>query len=77
MPLFVDDLSVWDISFRLAGHVPRKLRFRIPLEVEDHFRNLMDAILKGELGCMTITLEKRDFESDEKEFSVYHWLDDI
>jgi len=77
MPLLVDDLSVWDISFRLAGHDPRKLRFRIPLEVKDHFRNLMFAILKGELGCLTITLEKRNFEPDEKELSVYHWIDDI
>ncbi len=77
MPLLVDDLSVWDISFRLAGHDPRKLWFRIPLEVEDHFRNLMLAILKGELACETITLEKRDFEPDEKGLSVYHWLDDI
>lgn len=77
MPLLVDDLSVWDISFRLADQDPRKFRFRIPLEVEDHFRNLMLAILKGELACQTITLEKRDFESDEKEFSAYRWLDDI
>jgi len=77
MPLIVDDLSVWDISFRSAGHDPRKLWFRIPLEVEDHFRNLMLAILKGELSCQTITLEKRDFEPHEKDFSVYHWLDDI
>lgn len=77
MPLLIDDLSVWDISFRLAGHDPRKLWFRIPLEVEDHFRNLMNAILKGELSCETITLEKRHFEPDEYQFSVYHWLDDI
>jgi|GEM_PF-997377 len=77
MPLLVDDLSVWDISFRLAGHDPRKRWFRIPLEVEDHCRNLMDAILKGELDCVTISLEKRDFEPDEKGFSAYHWLDDI
>ncbi len=69
--------SVWDISFRLAGLDPRKLWFRIPMEVKDHFRNLVGAILKGELGCMTITLEKRKFEPDEKEFSVYHWIDDI
>ncbi len=77
MPLLIEDLSVWDISFRLAGHDPRKLWFHIPLEVEDHFRNLMNAILKAELACESIELEKRDFEPDEKEFSVYHWLDDI
>lgn len=37
----------------------------------------MDAVLKGELACMSIDLEKRHFEPDEKEFSVYHWLDDM
>ena len=37
----------------------------------------MNAILKSELACKSIELEKRDFEPDEKEFSVYHWLDDI
>ncbi len=77
MPLLIEELSVWDISFRLAGHDPRKLWFRIPLEVEDHFRNLMLAILKGDLACSSISLEKRDFGPDEKGFSAYHWLDDI
>lgn len=77
MPLLVDHLSVWDISFRWAGYDPHRLWLRLPLLVRDNFRLLMDAILKGELACMTITLEKRDFEPDEKEFSVYHWLDDI
>lgn len=64
MPLLADDMSVWDISFRLAGHDPRKLWLRIPLEVEDHFRNFMEAILAGDLACESITLEKRDFEPD-------------
>lgn len=77
MPLLVDNLSVWDISFRLAGHDPRKFWLRIPLEVEDYFRNLMLAILKGDLACESITLEKREFEPREKEYSVYHWIDDI
>jgi len=36
MPLLIDNFSAWYISFRLAGHDPRKLRFRIPLEVEEH-----------------------------------------
>jgi len=77
MPLIVDDLSVWDIGFRWAGYDPDRLWLRIPLPVKDNFRLLMDAILKGELDCITITLEKRHFEPDEKEFSAYHWLDDI
>lgn len=77
MPLLADSLSVWDIGFRLAGHDPRKLWFRIPLEVEDHFRNFMEAILKGDLGCENIELEKRHFDADEKMLSVYYWIDDI
>lgn len=77
MPLLVDDLSVWDISFRWAGHDPDRLWLRIPSAVKDNMRMLMDAILKSELACESITLEKRDFEPNEKEFSVYHWLDDI
>lgn len=35
MPLLVNELPVWDIGFRLAGHEPRKLWFRVPIEVED------------------------------------------
>lgn len=77
MPILVDDLSVWDISFRWAGYDPRKFYLRIPLEVENNFRNLMHAILSAEVDCLTISLEKREFEKDEKQFSVYYWLDDI
>lgn len=77
MPLLVDHLPVWDICFRWAGHDPHRLWLRLPLPVKDNFRMLMDAILKGELACMTITLEKRKFEPDEEELSVYHWIDDI
>lgn len=77
MPLIVDDLSVWDIGFRWAGHDPDRLWLRLPLPVKDNFRLLIDAVLKGELDCITITLEKRHFEPDEKEFSAYYWLDDI
>jgi hypothetical protein len=77
MPLLVNELPVWDIGFRLAGHEPRKLWFRVPIEVEDHFRNFMDAILHGNLACLNITLEKRHFEPDEKKHSIYYWIDDI
>jgi hypothetical protein len=77
VPLIVDDLSVWDISFRWAGLEPDRLWLRIPSSVKDNMRMLMDAILKGELDCETITLEKRNFEPDEKLFSVYHWMDDF
>lgn len=77
MPILVDDLSVWDISFRWAGYDPRKFYIRYPLEVENNFRTLMKAILSADLGCWSISLEKRDFEKHEKEFSVYYWIDDI
>jgi hypothetical protein len=77
MPLLVDDLSVWNISFRWAGLEPDQLWLRIPSAVKDNMRMLMDAILKGVLSCETITLEKRNFEPDEKFISVYHWIDDF
>lgn len=77
MAILSDYLSVWEIAFRWAGLNPRNLWLRIPLPVQDHFRNMMDAILSAELACQSITLEKRDFEAHEKDFSVYYWLDDI
>jgi len=57
MPILVDYLSVWDISFRWAGYDPRKFDFRIPLEVESYARTLIDAIHKAELYYETITLD--------------------
>lgn len=77
MPILIDELSVWDISFRWAGHDPRKLYFRIPLEAEDFARTLIDAIHKAELSCETITLEKREFDKDEKQLSFYYWVDEF
>lgn len=77
MPILADELSVWDISFRWAGHDPRKLYFRIPLEAENYARSLIDAIHKAELSCETITLEKREFDKDEKKLSFYYWVDDF
>ena len=77
MPILIEDLSVWDISFRWAGCDPRKFYFRIPLEVENNFRNLMNAILSAEIECETISLEKRDYAPDEQKESIYYWLDDI
>jgi hypothetical protein len=77
MPLLTDSLTVWEIAFRWENLDPRRICLRIPLAVQDHFRNLADAILSGDLACETITLEKREFSQDEKEFSIYHWIDDI
>lgn len=77
MPILVDELSVWDISFRWAGQDPRKLYFRIPLEAENNARTLIDAIHKAELSCESITLEKREFDKNEKKYSFYYWVDDF
>jgi hypothetical protein len=77
MPILVHELSVWDIGFRMAGLDPRKFYFRIPLQVEDHFRNLINAIHKGELFCWTISLEKREYEKDEEQHSIYYWIEDF
>lgn len=77
MPILVDELTVWDISFRWAGYDPRKFYFRIPLEVENHARNLIKAIHEAELACESITLEKREFEKDEVKLSFYYWVDDF
>ncbi len=77
MALTSDSLSIWEIAFRWAELNPRRIWLQIPLQAQDHFRNLMDAILSAELLCESIELEKRHFEPDEKEFSVYYWIDDI
>lgn len=77
MAILTDSLVVWEIAFRWSGRNPRSTWLRIPLDVQDHFRNLMDAILSAELLCESIELEKREFEPDEKTFSIYFWLDDI
>lgn len=77
MALLSDSLSVWELSFRWAGLDPQILRFRLPLAVQDHVRNLIGAILSAELPCHSISLEKKEYEPEEIEFSIYYWIDDI
>lgn len=78
MAVLNDHLTVWEIGFRWGGHDPDRLWFRIPLGVRDNFRNLMAAILKAELLCNTISLEKPSSNPNLlPEFSVYRYLDDI
>lgn len=72
MTLLVGQLSVWDISFRWAGHDPRRFWFRIPLDVQDHCRNLTNAIVSAELPCLTITLEKT---TEAPDASIYRYLE--
>lgn len=78
MPLLVDELSVWDISFRWAGYDPNKLMLRIPLSVRDNFRTLVHEIHHGHLDCMTLFMDKyRGNDPDEAKFYIRHWLDAI
>lgn len=58
MPLITEELSVWDIGLRWAGHDPDHLWLRLPLTAKDNFRLLMEAILSGEIICNTLTLAK-------------------
>lgn len=78
MALLNDSLSVWDIGFRWTNYDPDWPRLHIPLLVRDNFRNLMDAILKAELPCVTISLEKPSSDTDVAvEDTVYGYLDDV
>lgn len=77
MPLLNDELSLWEIAFRWAGHDPDKLRVRIPLPVRDNFRTLMDAILNGHLFCTTLALEKWGPNSGSPpEFFIRHHIEE-
>lgn len=78
MGLLNDDLTLWEIGFRWAGHDPDQIRLRLPLPVKDNFRVLMDAILCGHLHCMTLQNEK--YRGDDAEIARFHirwWLGDV
>ncbi len=72
MALLHDDLSLWEIGFRWTGRDPDALWLRIPLEVRDHFRTLMDSILHSRLDCFTLVLEKWDPENGDPELKEFH-----
>lgn len=78
MSLIHTELSAWEIAFRWAGYDPARIWFRIPLEVRDHFRNLLQAILAEELECSTLNPEKwhPDCGSDP-EFFIRHYIDEV
>ncbi|TXI18213.1 MAG: hypothetical protein E6Q62_07215 [Nitrosomonas sp.] len=78
MPLIVDELTVWDISFRWSGYDPTEIWFRLPLTVKDNSRLLMQAILHGEIVCETMTLAKRppDSKADPK-YYIRTYTDDV
>ncbi len=78
MPLLVNDLSVWDISFRWAGFDPDRLWIRLPLPVKDNFRLLMGAILEGEILCGTLTLAKLPPGSKaDPSFYIRTYIDEV
>jgi len=80
MPVLTDELSVWEISFRWAGHDPDCIWLRFPLPVRDNFRMLMDAILNGQLDCDTLSLTKWRRGVDEeftKPFFIRTHLDAV
>lgn len=78
MPILADELSVWDIAFRWAGYDPSCLWLRLPLEVKDYSRLLMNAILSGEIVCGTMTLAKRppDSKADPR-FYIRTYIDEV
>lgn len=78
MSLIFSELSLWEIGFRWAAQDPSKIWLRIPLEVRDHFRNLMHAILVGELSCETLRTEKWSPNcGSDQEFFIRHYMDQV
>ena len=78
MPLITEELSVWDIGLRWAGHDPDRLWLRLPLAAKDNFRLLMEAILSGEIICNTLTLAKLppDSKADPR-FYIRTYIDEV
>lgn len=78
MALIADELSIWTIGHRWGNVDPDKFGFRLPMSVKDNLRLLMDAVLKGEIYCETLILEKRpsDSKADPKYYIRSH-LDDV
>lgn len=78
MPALADDLTVWEIGLRWAGGDPYKTWLHIPFPAKDYYRILMDAIIKGELYCLTLSLEKPGSrEGLDPQFTIYRYLDDV
>lgn len=78
MPLITEELPVWDIGLRWAGHDPDRLWLRLPLAAKDNFRLLMEAILSGEIICNTLTLAKLppDSKADSR-FYIRTYIDEV
>jgi hypothetical protein len=78
MGLLNNELSLWEIAFRIENRDPDKIWQRIPLPVRDNFRLMLDAIINGHLPCLMLSLEKWTTESNAppEDFIRYH-LDDV
>ncbi len=78
MPLITEELSVWDIGLRWAGHDPDRIWLRLPLEAKDYFRLMMEAILSGEIICDNLALAKRPPDSKaDPNFYIRTYIDDV
>lgn len=75
MPLLTEQLSVWEIGFRWAGHDPCGFWLRIPLPVRDHFRTLIQEIYESRLECLTLRMEKyHGHDPVEARLHIQSWL---
>jgi hypothetical protein len=75
MALLTEWLTVWEIAFRWAGKDPGRAWLRLPLEVRDNFRLLMQAILHSQLDCDTLSMNKwspEDGDDMQPHFIRYH-----
>lgn len=78
MALLHDELTLWEISFRWEARDPSAVWVVIPLDVRDHFRVLMQAILSGELDCLTLSLERWQPEAGgSPEGFIRHYIDQV
>ncbi len=78
MPLITEELSVWDIGLRWAGHDPDRIWLRLPLEAKDNFRLLMHAILSGEIISNSLTLAKLPHESKaDPHYYIRTYIDEV
>lgn len=77
--ILTETLSAWEIGFRWAGLDQKGLHLRLPLQVRDNFRLMMDAILNGQLICSSLSLNKWQPEDGEEErpFFIRHHLVDV
>jgi len=56
MPLVVDTLQLWTIGFKWASRDPTQFWLTIPPDVKDTFSTLLEAILKDQLGCLSLDM---------------------